>query len=94
MDYSKRKLVLATTTSPSTPILVEEDNLTSTFVDLERPLGRKAEKEQLKKKKGKDQIYDNMTTPTSVLLEKYIEEKKEMESKRMDYYSRARKDHH
>ncbi|KAL6287160.1 hypothetical protein ACE6H2_011550 [Prunus campanulata] len=88
VDYSKRKLESATTTSPSTPILVEEENLTSTFVDLERPLGRKAEKERLKKKKGRDQIYDNMTTPTSLLLEKYIEEKKEMECRRKEFQER------
>ena len=84
-DGSKKKSKTSknsspTTSSPSTPtsINLEEDD-----VNLDRPIGRKAAKAQLKKGKEKNPI-----TPTMLLFQEYREEKREIDRKKMDFYEK------
>jgi hypothetical protein len=55
----KRSFTNTSSSSTQAPVELGEDNIsTSNFVDLERPQGRKAAKEQLNKQKKKHSVDD------------------------------------
>uniref|UniRef100_A0A2N9EEQ3 No apical meristem-associated C-terminal domain-containing protein n=1 Tax=Fagus sylvatica TaxID=28930 RepID=A0A2N9EEQ3_FAGSY len=78
-----RKRLAPITSSPTLPesIHLDEDNDESNaFVDLERPLGKKAEKERLKKRKSQD----NMVSSLATKLDEIKEEKKKIHEEKME----------
>ncbi|KAI8011378.1 hypothetical protein LOK49_LG06G01328 [Camellia lanceoleosa] len=76
--------------SPSAPDSINlEDNDVShnDNVDLERPPGRKAEKERLNKRKNKDRGKEG-GSPILILLEDLKEDRKKMNDKKIEMYER------
>ncbi|GMP25665.1 hypothetical protein CsSME_00002423 [Camellia sinensis var. sinensis] len=87
-EKKKPKRSKASTSSPSTPesIHLGEDDIShDTFVELERPLGTKAEKEQLNKQQIKNCASSNFVG----LLNKIMEEKKKVNEKEMEILEQA-----
>ncbi|KAF5933404.1 hypothetical protein HYC85_029575 [Camellia sinensis] len=77
--------------SPSAPDSINlEDNDVShnDNVDLERPPGRKAEKERLNKRKNKDRGNEG-GSPILILLEDLKEDRKKMNDKKIEMYERS-----
>ncbi|CAL5332421.1 unnamed protein product [Camellia sinensis] len=67
-------------------INLEEDDVShDAYVDLERPLGRKAKKERLNKRKSKDSAGSNYAG----LLNEIMEEKKKANDKKMEILEKA-----
>ena len=69
--------------SPCTPDSInqrEDDVSPNAFVDLERPTGRKAEKERLNKQKNKESVHSSITKT----LEDIKEDKKKMIDKKIE----------
>lgn len=76
------------TSSPSTPssVHVEDENFTDeTFAHLERPVGRKAQKER--NRKGKDCMQE--ITPAAQFIEQYRVDKKEIQRERVEQFQKA-----
>ncbi|CAL5368173.1 unnamed protein product [Camellia sinensis] len=72
-----------TTSSPCTPDSInlgEDDVSPNDFVDLERPTGRKAEKERLNKRKNKESVHSSITKT----LEDIKQDKKKMIDKKIE----------
>ena len=78
-----RKRSAPITSSPTLleSIHLDEDNdKSNAFVDMERPLGKKAEKERLKKRKSQD----NMVSSLATNLDEIKEEKKKFHEEKME----------
>ncbi|CAL5382050.1 unnamed protein product [Camellia sinensis] len=78
--------------SPCTPDSINlgnKDALCNDYEDLERPPGRKAEKDHLNKRKSKDHGNDGGGLPIVILLEEVKEEKRKMNDKKIEMYERS-----
>ncbi|CAL5327513.1 unnamed protein product [Camellia sinensis] len=76
-------MLMGTTSSPCTPDSInlgEDDVSPNDFVDLERPTGRKAEKERLNKRKNKESVHLSITKT----LEDIKQDKKKMIDKKIE----------
>ena len=74
---------------PSTPDSINLEDENENYVDLERPQGRKAEKDQLKKQKSKDRENESTNSPLVKLFEEIKEERKAMNEKKMEMFERT-----
>ncbi|KAI7992151.1 hypothetical protein LOK49_LG12G01090 [Camellia lanceoleosa] len=86
-----KKVATPSVCSPSAPDSINlEDNdvLHNDNVDLERPPGRKAEKERLNKRKNKDRGNEG-GSPILILLEDLKEDRKKMNDKKIEMYERS-----
>ncbi|CAL5353034.1 unnamed protein product [Camellia sinensis] len=83
-----KKKKTSTTSSPFAPEAINraKDNVShDAYVDLERPLGRKAEKERLNKRKSKDSAGSNYAR----ILNGIMEDKKKANDKKMEILEKA-----
>ncbi|KAI8007800.1 hypothetical protein LOK49_LG07G00817 [Camellia lanceoleosa] len=83
-----KKKKTSATSSPFTPEainLAEDDVSHDAYVDLERPLGRKAEKERLNKRKSKDSAGSNYAG----ILNGIMEDKKKANDKKIEILEKA-----
>ncbi|KAF8393072.1 hypothetical protein HHK36_021313 [Tetracentron sinense] len=90
-NQKKNKNKTPTSSYPSTPDSInlrEDDDSHGTFVELERPPGRKAEKELLNKRKGKSREDDYTSSPLAGLLREIKEDKIKLQAERMQMYER------
>lgn len=73
-EKDKPKRRSAVTSSPSTPESInlgeEDDDSPTSFVDLERPKGRKAEKERRNKRNNHDSVISNLEGVLNVMMER------------------------
>ncbi|KAI8011813.1 Transcription factor RF2b [Camellia lanceoleosa] len=86
-----KKLATPSVCSPSaldSINLEDNDVLHNDNVDLERPPGRKAEKERLNKRKNKDRGNEG-GSPILILLEDLKEDRKKMNDKKIEMYERS-----
>ncbi|KAF8402425.1 hypothetical protein HHK36_013381 [Tetracentron sinense] len=91
-NLKKYKNKTPTSSCPFTPNLInlgEDDDSHDTFVDLERPPGRKAKKERLNKRKSKGCEDDYTNSPFAGLLHEMKEVKKQAQSQRIKMYERT-----
>ncbi|KAL7178213.1 hypothetical protein ACSBR2_031378 [Camellia fascicularis] len=93
-NLKKQKTNKAVTPDICSPImnsinLDNNDASNDNYVDLERPLGRKAEKDRLNKKKSKDRGNDQRGSPIMILLEELKEDKNKMSEKKIEMYERS-----
>ncbi|CAL5433568.1 unnamed protein product [Camellia sinensis] len=87
-EKKKLKKKTSATSSPFAPEainLAEDDVSHDAYVDLERPLGRKAEKERLNKRKSKDSASSNYAR----ILNGIMEDKKKANDKKMEILEKA-----
>ncbi|CAL5330963.1 unnamed protein product [Camellia sinensis] len=87
-EKKKLKKKTSATSSPFAPEVInlaEDDVSHDAYVDLERPLGRKAEKERLNKRKSKDSAGSNYVG----ILNGIMEDKKKANDKKMEILEKA-----
>ena len=77
---------METTSSLDSINLEDEDIANATTIDLERPLGRKAEKARLNKQKSNEGTSSNV----QVMLNVMGEEKKKINEMRMEFLEKGR----
>ncbi|KAF8400428.1 hypothetical protein HHK36_013726 [Tetracentron sinense] len=90
-NQKKYKNKTPTSSYPSTPDSInlgEDDDSHGTFIELERPLRRKAKKEVLNKRKGKSHKDDYLNSPLAGLLREIKEDKRKLQAERMQMYER------
>jgi hypothetical protein len=84
-NETPRRRRIETTSSLGSINLEDEDVINASTIDLERPLGRKAEKARLNKQKSNEGISSNV----EVMLNIMVEEKKNYNVTRMKFFERG-----
>jgi hypothetical protein len=85
-NETPRRRRMKTTSSLNLINLEDEDVANTSTIDLERPLGRKAEKARLNKQKSNEGTSSNM----EVMLNAMVKEKKKINVSRMEFLERGR----